>query len=70
MNLWALVRYAGLLYEETIHLSADICAPACDLVSAVWSALPTDQMQTNKLPFQIKQMQTPGFERLFDIFDT
>jgi len=44
------------------------------------TALPTDQMQSNKLPnksikyakilFQIKQIQNRGFEIAFDIFDT
>ena len=44
------------------------------------SALPTNQIQSNKLPnksikcakilFQIKQMKNTGFEITFDIFDT
>jgi hypothetical protein len=44
------------------------------------SALPTNQMQSNKQPnksikyarilYQIKQMENTGFEMTFDIFDT
>jgi hypothetical protein len=47
---------------------------------ATQPALPTDQMQSNKLPnksikyakilFQVKQMQNIRFEITFDIFDT
>jgi hypothetical protein len=51
-----------------------------DAYSRFLPALPTDQIQSNKLPnksikyakilFQIKRIQNPGFEITFDIFGT